>query len=117
MYKRKWKPSKKQKQEFANTMNNISSFCKENGISQSRNGDSYYFTIAGVNYRVSNHSVEASNNAAYDEVTGEQIRELYHENGRNKDTFYIHASKTRIIEIYNNLKEGKSVDHRGCVIA
>lgn len=97
-------------------MNNITEFCKLNGIIQSKSGDSYYFRIAGVNYRVSNHSVEASNNAAYDEVTCEQIRELYHENGRNKDTFYIHASKTRIIEIYNNLKEGKSVDHRGCVI-
>ena len=117
MYKRRWKPSKKQKQEFANTMNNITEFCKSNGIIQSKSGDSYYFQINGVNYRVSNHSVEASNNAAYDEITGEQIREVYHENGRSKNTFYVHASKTRIIEIYNNLKEGKNVDHRGCVIA
>ena len=102
--------------EFAKTMNVISDFCRDNGIQQSRAGDSYYFHINGKSYRVSNHSVEASNRAAYDELTGEQLRAVYHDGGRNKDTFYIHASKTRIIEIYNAIKSGKSVDHRGNII-
>ena len=40
----------------------------------------------------------------------------YHEDGRRDDTIYIHASKTRIIEIYNNLKDGKKLDGRGYIL-
>ena len=49
MYKYKWKPSKTKAKEFAKTMQEIDSFCQENGISQSLSSDSYYFTINGKN--------------------------------------------------------------------
>lgn len=113
---RKWKPSKTAAKEYAKKMQEIEVFCRGNGISQSQSGDSYYFMINGKSYRVSNHSVESSNNAAFDELTGEQKRELYHEGGRLEDVFYIHAGKTRIIEIYTAIKSGKTVDHRGNVV-
>ena len=71
------------------------------------------FTINGVNYRVSNHSIEASNKAAYDEVSGTKRRSLYHNEDRDTNTVYIHASKSRIIEIYNDLAAGFKLDGRG----
>ena len=112
-YGYKWKPSKTAAREFARKMDEIADFCESHGIHQSARGDSYYFMIGGVEYRVSNHSIEASNRHAYDEETGEQIRELYHEGGRRDDVVYIHASKTRIIEIYNDLLNGYKLDGRG----
>lgn len=112
MYNRKWKPSRTAKREFAQRMNDVDAFCEENGIHQSRSSDSYYFTINGRRYRVSNHSIEASNAAAFDKMSGEQKRNLYH-GKREEDTQYIHASKTRIIEIYNDLKAGYKLDGRG----
>ena len=111
--KRTWKPSKTQAQEYAKKMQEIAQFCDENNIYQSKAGDSYYFDINGKKYRVSNHSIEASNTAAFDELTGEQRRALYHDGGREEDTVYIHASKTRIIEIYTDLKNGFVLDGRG----
>lgn len=109
---RKWKPSKTAAREFAQRNREIDEFCIENGIDRSRNGDSYYFTIAGQAYRVSNHTVEASNAGATD-WKGEQVREKYHEDGRKADTIYIHAGKLRIMEIFNALKAGKKLDGRG----
>ena len=109
---RKWKPSKTAKREFAQKMNEIDEFCKEHGIHQSSSSDSYYFTLNGKDYRVSNHSVEASNARASTDL-GEKIREKYHPNGREEDVIYIHASKTRIKEIYNNLVAGYELDGRG----
>ena len=108
----RWKPSKSAAIEFAQKMGEIDAFCNENGISASRSNDSYYFTLNGKNYRVSNHSIEASNAKAYD-WKGEQIREKYHDDVRDDETVYIHASKTRIIEIYNDLKNGYELDGRG----
>lgn len=99
-YRYKWKPSKTQAREFASKMDDISTFCFENGISKSLSSDSYYFSIEGQEYRVSNHSVESS------------LPE-YHPYGREKEVRYIHASKTRIIEIYNDLKNGYELDGRG----
>lgn len=113
-YGKKWKPSKTAAREFAKQMNEIDDFCSANGISQSRSSDSYYFEINGQKYRVSNHSVEASNRHAYN-WQGEQVRERYHNDGRKDDVIYIHASKTRIIEIYENLKAGKTLDGFGNV--
>lgn len=110
-YSRKWKPSKSAAKEYAQTMNDISNFCNENNIKQSFKGDSYYFTINGQEYRVSNHSVESSNRAAYSDLG--QTRELYHPNGRENDIIYIHASKTRIREIYSDLKAGYELDGKG----
>lgn len=40
-------------------------------------------------------------------------RELYHQDGREDNTVYIHASKTRIIEIYNDIVAGYKLDGRG----
>jgi hypothetical protein len=89
--------SKTAKRDFAIKMAEIEDFVKANGITQSYNGDSYYFTLNGTNYRVSNHSPESS---------------PYHD-GRDKNTVYIYASKTRIIDIYNDLKNGYILDGRG----
>ena len=60
---------------------------------------------------VSNHTIAASNRHAYDKVTGVQIRPLYHD----FDTYdaEITAGKTRIIQIYNDLKAGYELDKRG----
>ena len=96
-YFKHWKPSKTAIKEYARKMDEINEFCQKNSISQSTSSDSYYFDINGQSYRVSNHSVEASK---------------YH-HGRKEDTIYIHASKTRIIEIYENLKAGKKLDGFG----
>ena len=111
----KWSPSKKAKAEFAKTMTDIENFCNENNIDYSKSMDSYYFTINGQKYRVSNHTVDTSNRAAYDDIYG-QKRELYHPNGEEDDIIYITASKTRIKDIYNALKDGKKLDRRGNII-
>lgn len=105
--------SKTAKKEFAIKMQEIEAFCKEKGISSSLSNDSYYFTLNGKNYRVSNHTVEASNRHAYDETTGEKLRDLYHPAGEEENTIYITAGKTRIIEIYKALEAGKKLDRRG----
>lgn len=93
----KFRSSKKDKIEFAKKMEEINSFCLENNITKSMNGDSYYFEINNQKYRVSNHSPESSS---------------YH-GDREDYIIYIHASKTRIIEIYNNLKKGYELNGRG----
>ena len=101
---RRWKPSKAQAKEFHETMEAINVFCNEHGISSSNSSDSYYFTVDGVNYRVSNHSVESS----FAHSGG-----MYHSDGRRDDTVYIHASKTRIVDIYNDLKAGYKLNGNG----
>lgn len=111
-YYRRWKPSKTAMKEFAQKMDEIDEFCNKNAISQSAKSDSYYFTIDGQAYRVSNHSIEASNRAAYDDL-GNVIREKYHPDEREEDVIYIHAGKTRIMDIYNDLKAGYRLDGRG----
>ncbi len=90
----------------------IREFCDDHNIRYSKNQDSYYFTIRGTRYRVSNHTVEASNKAAY-RRDGTRRRELYHPNGREKDTVYIHASHFRIPQIYMDLRMGRDLDGRG----
>lgn len=94
-------------------MKEIYDFCTEHGIHASCTNDSYYFIINGVDYRISNHSIEASNKAAYDEVSGIKQRPLYHNEDRDTNTVYIHASKSRIIEIYNDLAAGFKLDGKG----
>lgn len=111
-YGRRWKPSKSSKREFAEIMDEIRDFCIENGIYMSASADSYYFVIDGKEYRVSNHTVETSNRGAYDEF-GIQIREKYHPNGEEPNVTYITAGKTRIREIYTDLKAGYVLDRRG----
>lgn len=111
-YGYKWKPSKTKAREFAKTMDDINDFCHEHGIRQSASQDSFYFNVNGQSYRVSNHTVEGSNAKAFN-FMGEQVRPKYHEDGRSDDTIYIHASKTRIREIYNDLVNGWLLDGRG----
>lgn len=48
---RNWKPSKTARREFAQKMQEIDAFCKQHNIDKSRNGDSYYFTLNGTDYR------------------------------------------------------------------
>lgn len=115
MYRNKWKPSKKAAREFKDKMDEIQDFCIENGIDMSSTGDSYYFTINDQAYRVSNHSIEASNAKAYN-YWGKKIRDCYHDAKRDPDIIYIHASKTRIIKIYSDLKTGKKLNGRGEIV-
>lgn len=104
--------SKNKRREYAQTMNKIDDFCADNGITASIGNDSFYFTLNGIHYRVSNHTVEASNRGAYN-VEGAQVRELYHPNGREDNVVYITAGKTRIMQIYNDLAAGYKLDKRG----
>lgn len=108
-----YKPSKTRAIQFAMETDFIRKFCEKNNIQTSKNNDSYYFTLNGTNYRISNHTIEASNKAAFDIDTGMYQRDLYHETKRKEDTVYIHAGKTRIIEIYNDLKAGYKLDGKG----
>ena len=108
-----YKPSRTKRTQFAKEMKEIEDFCTKNDIIASRNNDSYYFTLNDINYRVSNHTIEASNKAAFDIDTGMYKRDLYHETERKDDIVYIHAGKTRIMDIYNDLKSGYKLDGRG----
>lgn len=113
----KWKPNKAQAAEFMKQMNELEDFLFTHmDISASASRDSFYFTHNGTKYRVSNHSIEASNAKAYDYL-GNQVRDKYHADQREQDTRYIHASKTRLIEIYNRITSGIEVDGYGNAIA
>lgn len=107
-----WKLSRAKKQEFAKKMDEIWGYCCENGISSSRNQDSYYFSVNGQKYRISNHTIESSNARAYNEY-GQQVRNKYHDDQRADNVIYIHASKTRLIEIHKKLLAGKKLDGHG----
>jgi hypothetical protein len=73
------------------------------------------FQIDGQKYRVSNHTIKASNSKAYrfDELTGQttKVRDEYHDDDEGLICFT--ASKTRLPEIYNALLAGKELDKRG----
>lgn len=97
--------------EYAEKMREVEAFCRVNKINASLSNDSYYFSIGGVDYRVSNHSVSASDRGMYSSITGEKVRDSYH--GDIGKTVCIQAGKTRIIEIYNALMAGKKLDTRG----
>lgn len=111
----RWRPSRSKAREFAQKMDDIERFCDEHGIDCSSSMDSYYFEVGGQKYRVSNHTVAQSNRGAYDELYGKK-RCLYHPEGERDDTVYITAGKTRIVEIYEALQEGKVLDRRGRVV-
>lgn len=108
-YRYKWKPSKSAAREFAQKMSEIEQYCKENGISKSSSSDSYYFTHNGVDYRISNHSVESSVDSWGNHYHGDS--DVY-----RKETFCIHAGKTRLIDIHKLIVSGTKVDHKGNVI-
>lgn len=112
---KRWKPVYVRAREFAEKMDEIQRFCEEHGIDCSASMDSFYFEINGQKYRVSDYTVAQSNRGAYDDVHGKK-RELYHPEGERDDTVYITASKTRIVDIYEALADGKTLDRRGRVI-
>ena len=106
MFGVKYKRSKKQIREFITKMDEIEEFCKQNGIARSFNSDSYYFVANGKAYRVSN-SLRASGEYVYDPITDQRV----HTDDSN--TTYIHASKVRIIDIYNDIIAGYELDGHG----
>lgn len=108
----RYRVSRSKAREYASKMNEINTFCSEHGIQQSRTSDSYYFRINGRPYRVSNHTIAASNAHAYNAL-GEQIRDKYHDDAEDPNTVYITAGKTRIMEIYMDLTAGYELDRRG----
>lgn len=76
----------------------IEQFCWENRIN--RSGDSYYFTLNGRRYRVSNHS----------------LWERRNKNARIERCYNIIAQPDCIEDIYTALKYGKYVDARGNIV-
>ena len=108
-----YRPSKTKAREFAQTMDEIDSFCHEHAISRSNSMDSYYFTVNGKRYRVSNHTVSASDKGMYD-AYGVKIRESYHAD--DADLICITAGKTRLIEVYNNIVAGIDINKRGFAV-
>ncbi len=72
---------------------NIYEFCLANNIYQNVNRSSYYFTLYGVKYRVSNHLPPKSK--------------------RHKDLVYIKAGGWRLMQIYTDLKYGHKLDGKG----
>jgi hypothetical protein len=85
-------------------MDEIFDYCVDNNISASFAMDSFYFRVNGKDYRVSNHSVEASCKNSHGE---------YHTSGREEDVTYIHASKTRLIDIHKLIAAGINIDANG----
>ena len=111
----RWKPSRAKAKEYAEKMNEVQAFCDTHGIRYSGTMDSYYFTLGGQRYRVSNHTIKASNRKAYhfDELSGQKfkVRDEYH--GTDESLICFTVSKTRLPEIYEALAAGKTLDKRG----
>ena len=114
MYRNNWKPSRTKAREFAKTMDEIQEYCDKNHINYSSSMSSYYFEINKQKYRISNHSIETSNRGAYKD--GLKVRNIYHDAEREPDVIYIHASKTRLIEIHEKLLKGHRLDGNGFII-
>lgn len=78
----------------------LDDYCLRNGIHRSRTGDSFYFRVGSVNYRVSNHSEEYSNQCSRN-GSGRRTRRLYH--GSKDRHVSIIASKEKLPEIFERL--------------
>ena len=105
--------SRAKAKEYGEKMEEINDFCRDNGIDVSQRGDSYYFTLNGVKYRVSNHTIKSSDSGMFKKNhKGEvvKVRESYH---YENDIINITAGKTRIEQVYNDLKAGYNLDKRG----
>ena len=79
----------------------LSAFCAAEGIRRSRNGDSFYFSAQGKQYRISNHSEEISN-AWGKNLNGKRIRGSYH--SPKSRTVSILAPKSKVKEIYSRVQ-------------
>ena len=88
-----WTHSPAEKRRFAQQMSDIDGFCRENDIEHIEGGGTYRFTVRGRKYIVSNIHVPKE--------------------AQIKDTTYIYAGQTRLIEIYSDLKKGAVLDSRG----
>jgi hypothetical protein len=99
----KYKFSKSKAREYAEKMDSVQSFCDDNCIQYAVSLDSFYFTLHGQKYRVSNHRIPANS--------------YHHPTGYQDDVIYITAGKTRIEQIYTDLKNGKQLNKRGEVIS
>ena len=104
----KWKPSKEEAKAFAIKMAEIKAFCEEFNIIKNYKEDTYYFELNGNMYRVSNSSSPLA--VDYDEF-GNKIKYYEYEG-----VILIQASKTRIMDIYMNLKNGEQLDSKGNII-
>ena len=111
----RYKPSRARAREFARQMDEIRDYCDSHGIDYSRSMDSYYFTIRGERYRVSNHTQAASDRGMYS-WDGTKLRDSYHTTRFDRE-HEITAGKTRIISIHQALLAGKKLDKRGNVVA
>ena len=76
----------------------LQAFCMEHDIAHSHCYQSFYFTLGGQKFRLSNHSVELAN-------YGCSLMQLppAHPEGREADVIYIHAPKEQLIPIYTQL--------------
>lgn len=110
----RYKPSRANAREFAQTMDKINDFCAIHGIAHSLSSDSYYFSHAGNRYRVSNHTLQASDRGMRN-ATGEKIRDSYH--AADENLICITAGKIRLIQIYTDIIAGYKLDKRGGRIA
>ena len=81
-------------------MSEIKKFCKANNItcSGSEHPNIYHFTLNGVDYCVSNFAFE---------------RYMCKDKFDFDKTVFITAGRTRIIDIYEDLKAGYKLDKRG----
>ena len=123
--KRHFVPSAEEKEAFKAAMRELEAYVKAEGISASAGYDSFYFEVDDRSYRVSNHSVEASNRNRCDKCQREhggapcsEVKHCYvfHKGGRDKAVRYIHAGKTRLVGIHKALKAGFKLDGRGNII-
>lgn len=89
-----WLHSKSEKKWYAQQMDWVGKFCKENNIERPvEDGATFIFELDGKKYIISNSYID--------------------KHFRKKDTHYIYASPTRLIEIYTDLKDGHMLDSRG----
>lgn len=105
-YSRPFRLSKKRIREYIEQMNHIKEFCEINGIARTSDSDGYYFVVNGQPYRVGN-SLYAKEAFVYDPVSGKHIET------DDTNTIYFYASKTRIIDIYNDIIAGYELDGHG----
>ena len=86
------------------TPGNLDDFCRQNGIRQSKSGNSFYFRLNGKSYRVSDHTEQYSNVCSRD-LKGRKIRKCYH--GKTSRTNTILAQRSEVKRIYEEIKYGK----------
>lgn len=90
------KSPRTQIKSFLDTIDEIDNFCVENSIKTNKSRDNYFFNIGEQKYHISDRPVE--------------INDI---DGIQESTIHIIAGKTRLINIYNNLKDGILLDSRG----